>query len=38
MLPSPSELVPFLTKMAAPDFEQTNVLFDFPSRGYRTWS
>jgi NAD(P)-dependent dehydrogenase (short-subunit alcohol dehydrogenase family) len=37
-LPSPSEIVPFLTKMAGADLEQTNVLFDFPSRTYRTWS
>jgi NAD(P)-dependent dehydrogenase (short-subunit alcohol dehydrogenase family) len=37
-LPKPSEIVPYLIEIASPDFNKTNVLFEFPSRLYRDWS
>jgi len=37
-LPKPSEIVPYLVEIASPDFNKTNVLFEFPSRLYRDWS
>jgi NAD(P)-dependent dehydrogenase (short-subunit alcohol dehydrogenase family) len=33
-LPKPSEIVPHLVEIAAPSFERTGVVFDFPSRTY----
>jgi NAD(P)-dependent dehydrogenase (short-subunit alcohol dehydrogenase family) len=37
-LPKPSEIVPYLVEIASPDFNKTNVLFEFPSRLYHEWS
>jgi NAD(P)-dependent dehydrogenase (short-subunit alcohol dehydrogenase family) len=36
-LPKPSEIVPHLVEIASPAFQQTNVLFDFPTRSYTEW-
>ncbi len=33
-VPHPSEIVPYLIEMASPDFAQTAVLFDFPTKSY----
>ena len=37
-LPKPSEIVPYLVEIASPDFNKTNVLFEFPRRLYHDWS
>jgi NAD(P)-dependent dehydrogenase (short-subunit alcohol dehydrogenase family) len=33
-VPHPSEIIPYLIEMASPDFTQTAVLFDFPTKSY----
>jgi NAD(P)-dependent dehydrogenase (short-subunit alcohol dehydrogenase family) len=33
-LPDPSEIVPYLVEMAAPDFDRTDVMFEFAGRRY----
>ena len=33
-LPHPSEIVPYLIEMASPNFERTNVRFEFPTKSY----
>jgi NAD(P)-dependent dehydrogenase (short-subunit alcohol dehydrogenase family) len=33
-LPHPSEIVPHLVEMASPGFDQTNVLFEFPTKTF----
>jgi NAD(P)-dependent dehydrogenase (short-subunit alcohol dehydrogenase family) len=35
-LPEPSAIVPHVIEMASPKFDQTSVLFDFPTRTYTT--
>ncbi|MDQ0326566.1 NAD(P)-dependent dehydrogenase (short-subunit alcohol dehydrogenase family) [Rhodopseudomonas julia] len=36
-LPHPSEIAPDLVKLAAPDFERTDVLFDFRSKAFQNF-
>jgi NAD(P)-dependent dehydrogenase (short-subunit alcohol dehydrogenase family) len=36
-LPDPGEIAPELVKLASPDFDRTDVLFNFPTRSFREY-